>query len=133
MINHLFDRVEIYCAEHKGLPKERYGHLKMIPLEARNGAPTTYVCPMCLPYSENNKDGYGVSEIPCKNQVTFHDLVELVEKLGAEFERARWAGAFLDYTGYVVKYRGIEARVATYNLDKIRLDIRNTKELPNAK
>lgn len=117
MFKNLWNKTKFICS-YRHNPSELTIH------EGANGASPFYSCPHY--YKENREEG---EERACPMRLNFIDAENLLNEFSKKMNEDMKNNIVRDYTGTIIKYKKIEAKVIKYDDNEMVLDIMNKKAL----
>jgi len=118
MIRNLWNKIEIVCGCHEGVPNEQK---KMEPKAGHKSM--FYSCPRYYP--ENRTP----DEKACVNHVNVEDFQKILDKIGHEAESQMIFGQSPVLQGLTFKIKDITIKVIEYTPEKIVISVVNKKAL----
>ena len=119
MIKNLWNKTEIVCGCHEGMPIDE----KIIMQPKAGHKSMFYACPKYYP--ENRQKG----EIACVNHVNVEDFQKILNRISEECEKSMIFGQSPVIIGFTFKLKDITVKVLEYTPEKLVIQVYNKKAI----
>ena len=106
------DNIKFYCMNHKD----------PVEMEVKQGFSPFYACPKYMLLDSEHPDGHLPNEPMCKNQLSFDDAQDIVQKIKKTIQDDILDDIYADYTGYTFRHKHIDVTVLLYEENPSKKD-----------